>query len=164
MEMTGLNVETEVPIELAAIVTDIDFKELETYHAVIKQPAEVLARMDDWNTRHHGESGLAALVPNGTPIATVDSEMTMLIARHFSEPAIIAGNSIGQDRAFINRYLPGLAAKLHYRMLDVTSWKILMNQRFQLKYEKKNAHRAIGDIRESIAEMSFYLSHVKIKD
>lgn len=162
MEMTGLNVEKEVPIEIAAIVTDIDLKELETFHAIIKQPQEFLDRMDDWNTQHHGDSGLTAQVPNGTPPEAVEKAMMMLVDRHFhGERAVIAGNSIGQDRLFINRYFPMLNAKLHYRMLDVTSWKIMMNARFELKFEKKNTHRAIDDIRESIAELAFYLAHVK---
>ncbi len=88
--------------------------------------------------------------------------MIRFVARHFEEPAIIAGNSIGQDRLFIAKYFPKLNAKLHYRMLDVTSWKILMNGKFGVKFEKKGSHRAIDDIRESIGEMAHYLSHVKI--
>ncbi len=161
MEMTGLNVEKEVPIEIAAIITDINLKELETFHAIIKQPQEILDRMDDWNTEHHGASGLTAQVPDGTPIEAVEKAMMSLVDRHFhGERAVIAGNSIGQDRLFINRFLPLLNAKLHYRMLDVTSWKIMMNARLGLKFEKKNTHRAIDDIRESIAEMAFYLAHV----
>lgn len=161
MEMTGLNVDKEVPIELAAIVTDTDLKELETYHAVIRQPQSVLDAMDDWNTEHHGASGLTAQVPSGTPIEAVEKAMIQLVDRWFQgERAVIAGNSIGQDRLFLNKYFPMLSSKLHYRMLDVTSWKIMMNARFQLKFEKQNTHRAIDDIRESIAEMAFYLAHV----
>lgn len=161
MEMTGLNVEKEVPIEIAAIVTDIDLKELETYHAVIKQPQAVLDQMDEWNTQHHGESGLTAQVPHGTPPEAVEKAMIQLVDRHFhGERAVIAGNSIGQDRLFINRYFPLLTAKLHYRMLDVTSWKIMMNAKYGIKFEKKNSHRAIDDIRESMAELAFYLGHV----
>ncbi len=163
MEMTGLNVEKEVPIEIAAIVTDIEMKELETYHAVIKQPQHFLDQMDDWNTEHHGGSGLTAQVPNGTPPEAVEKAMIQLVDRHFvGERAVIAGNSIGQDRLFINKYFPLLNAKLHYRMLDVTSWKIMMNAKYRLKFEKKNTHRAIDDIRESMNELSFYLAHVSV--
>ncbi len=75
---------------------------------------------------------------------------------------MIAGNSIAQDRSFIDRHMPRLARRLHYRMLDVTSWKIVLAERFGLKYEKKKAHRALDDIRESIGELSFYLQHVKV--
>ena len=162
MEMTGLNVDNEVPIEIAAIVTDIDLKELETYHAIIKQPQEFLDRMDEWNTEHHGESGLTAAVATGLVPEAVEKSLMQFVDRHFhGERAVIAGNSIGQDRIFINKYFPLLNAKLHYRMLDVTSWKIMMNARFKLKFEKRNSHRAIDDIRESINEMAFYLAHVK---
>lgn len=163
MEMTGLDVERERVIEVAAIVTDIEFKELDTYHAIVKQPGEFLARMDDWNKQHHGESGLTALVPNGRDPADVEQDLLRLIAKHFGEPAVLAGNSIGQDRLFINRYFPKLAAKLHYRMLDVTAWKIMFNARYGIKYEKKNSHRAVDDIRESIAELALYLSHIQRK-
>lgn len=160
MEMTGLDVNKEVPIEVAAIVTDLNLKELDTYHSVIKQPEEYLIRMDDWNKSTHGASGLTALVPSGKDPALVEEELIKLVKKHFSEPAMMAGNSIGQDRLFINKYMPKLAAKLHYRLLDVTGWKIMMNGRFNIRADKKNNHRAIDDIRESIAEMAFYLSHV----
>lgn len=163
MEMTGLDVGKEVVIEVASIVTDIDFKELDTYHAIVKQPQEYLDRMDDWNKQHHGKSGLIAAVPHGTEPTTVDNDLAQLVARHFAEPVVLAGNSIGQDRLFINKYFPKLASKLHYRMLDVTAWKILMNAKFGLKYTKQNSHRAIGDARESIAEMKFYLDHITFR-
>lgn len=162
MEMTGLDVEKEVPIEVAVIICDLEFKELEIYHAIIKQPKEYLDRMDDWNREHHGASGLTAAVPNGKPPAEVERELTQLIDRHFQgEPAVLCGNSIGQDRLFINRYFPNLAKKLHYRMLDVTSWKVVYQNMLGIKFEKKNSHRAIDDIRESISELRHYLSFVK---
>lgn len=162
MEMTGLDVEKEVPIEVAVIICDLEFKELEVYHAIIKQPKEYLDRMDDWNREHHGASGLTAAVPNGKPPAEVERELTQLIDRHFQgEPAVLCGNSIGQDRLFINRYFPNLAKKLHYRMLDVTSWKVVYQNMLGIKFEKKNSHRAIDDIRESISELRHYLSFVK---
>ena len=163
MEMTGLDVEKEVPIEIAAIVTDLELKELESFHAIIKQPQEFLDRMDDWNKEHHGASGLTAAVPTGRDPAAVEQDLIRLVARHFMEPAVLAGNSIGQDRLFINKYMPKLASKLHYRMLDVTAWKIMMSGRFGLKADKKNTHRAVDDIRESIGEMAFYLKHVSSK-
>jgi oligoribonuclease len=163
MEMTGLDVSKEVPIEVAAIVTDLEFKELEQFHAVIKQPQALLDGMDDWNTTHHGASGLTAQVPLGSEPSLVETQLIQLVDRHYlGERPVLAGNSIGQDRLFINKYFPTLAAKLHYRMLDVTAWKILLNEKFNIQYEKKNAHRAVDDIRESIAEMAFYLSFIKV--
>lgn len=162
MEMSGLDVEKERILEVAAIVTDLDFREIETYHAIVKQPREVLDRMDDWNRKHHGESGLIEQVLTvGRDERDVENELIGIVNRRFGEPAVLAGNSISQDRSFINRYMPQLARALHYRMLDVTAWKILMNEKFSVKYEKKNAHRAVDDIRESIAEMQLYLEQVR---
>jgi oligoribonuclease len=162
LEMTGLDVEREVIIEVAALITDLDFNEVETYHSVVKQPSEFLERMDLWNKSHHGESGLTAAVSSGREPALVEKDLNELCQRHFeSEPAILAGNSIAQDRAFINRYWPEFAKLLHYRMLDVTAWKILMNEKFGIRYAKKNAHRAIDDIRESLNEMKLYAAQVK---
>lgn len=164
MEMTGLDVEKEVPIEVAAIVCDLEFRELETFHAVIKQPQEFLDRMDNWNKEHHGASGLTAAIPNGRDPALVERDLTQFVDRHFQgESVILCGNSIGQDRLFINKYFPTLAKRMHYRMLDVTSWKVIFQSLYKVKFEKKNTHRAIDDIRESIGELRFYMKHVSPK-
>lgn len=164
MEMTGLEVEREVPIEVAAIVCDLTFKELESYHAVIRQPTEFLDRMDDWNKKHHGDSGLTAQVPGGREPSVVERDLVQLIDRHFvGEPAVLCGNSIGQDRLFINKYFPELNKKLHYRMLDVTSWKVIFQSMLQKKFEKKNTHRALDDIRESVNELRFYMQFIDPK-
>ncbi len=162
LEMTGLDVEKEVILEVGAIVTDMEMRELETFHAVLKQPQTLLDKMDDWNQKHHKESGLIELVKtSGREPQLVEHDLIMLVQRHFQgERPILAGNSISQDRLFINKYMPRLAEKLHYRMLDVTSWKIILNERFKLKFEKKNGHRAIDDIKESINELKFYISHI----
>ena len=161
MEMTGLEVEREVPIEVAAIAVDLEFRELETFHAIIKQPQEFLDRMDNWNKEHHGASGLTAAIPNGREPLLVEKDLIQFVDRHFmGESAVLCGNSIGQDRLFINKYFPSLAKRLHYRMLDVTAWKVIFQAMFKTKFEKKNTHRAIDDIRESIGELQFYLKHV----
>jgi oligoribonuclease len=162
MEMTGLDVEKEVPIEIAAIVCDLGFKELEVFQAIIQQPQEFLDRMDQWNREHHGASGLTAAVPNGKPPALVENELIELVNRHFQgEPAILCGNSIAQDRLFINHHFPNLSQKLHYRMLDVTAWKVVFQNLLSIKFDKRNTHRAIDDIRESIAELRHYLSFIQ---
>jgi len=161
MEMTGLDVTREVILEVAAVVTDIELRELETYETVVKQPQPYLDAMDEWNTKHHGESGLVAKVPSGREPALVEAHLIGLVDKHFgAEKPVIAGNSIAQDRLFIDRHMPRFAARLHYRMLDVTSWKIVMNARFGLEFDKKKSHRALDDIRESIGELKFYLQHV----
>jgi oligoribonuclease len=161
MEMTGLDVNIEVPIEIAGIITDWKFQPLSTYHTIIKQPAKYLDAMDDWNQKHHRESGLLALIPSGTAPPVVDQEFAAWIGEHFgSERPILAGNSINQDRLFIRKYMPLTEAKLHYRMLDVTSWKIVFNGLYGKKYKKQEPHRALEDIRESIDEFKFYLSFI----
>jgi len=164
MEMTGLDVEKEVPIEIAAIVTDWKWHALATYHAVIKQPKKYLTAMDAWNKTHHGESGLTALIPSGTPCKKVDEELSAWIRGQFGdERAILAGNSISQDRLFIRKYLPRTESVLHYRMLDVTAFKIVFKHLLPgQKFKKKEPHRALEDIRESIAELQFYLSFLKL--
>ncbi len=162
LEMTGLEVEREVIIECAAIVTDMDFNPLDTYHAVLKQDQKYIDAMDDWNTKHHTDSGLVAQIPNGKAPALAEKDLMDLCKKHFiKDRVVLAGNSIGQDRLFINKYWKDLAKLLHYRMLDVTSWKILMKSKFNVAYEKKGTHRALDDIQESINELKHYMSFVR---
>ena len=166
LEMTGLDVRKEVIIEVAAIVTDISFNTLGSYHCVVQQASHYLEAMDDWNKKHHGASGLIAKVPNGKLPSVVETDLLNLVAEHFgsgkdAEKPILAGNSIGQDRLFVDAQLPRFAQKLHYRMLDVSSWKIIFNNKLGLKYQKSSQHRALDDIQESIAELKFYLSHLR---
>ena len=162
MEMTGLDVDKEVPIEVAVIVTDWEFQTLAKFHHVIRQPAKYLDAMDDWNQKHHKASGLLDLIAGGTDMTTVDVQLAAFITENLpGERAILAGNSINQDRLFIRKYLPLTETKLHYRMLDVTSWKVVYNSLFNRKFKKNEAHRAVDDILESIEEFKFYLSFVK---
>ena len=163
LEMSGLDVEKERIIEAAAIVTDKNLKELETYHSVVKQDQKFIDGMDEWNTHHHGDSGLIAAIPSGKDPGIVEKELIALVERHFSdEMPVLSGNSIAHDRLFIRTYFKDLASKLHYRILDVTSWKLMMKAQFGVEYEKKNTHRALDDIRESIAELRYYLGFVKV--
>lgn len=163
MEMTGLEPEIERVIEVAVIVTDLDFKTLETYHSVVKQPEAFLENMDDWNTKHHGESGLIAKVPGGKEPEDVEQDLLELIDRHYSkdERPILCGNSIFQDRKFIDLYFTKLSKRLHYRMMDVTAWKIIMNAKYFVEYQKQDKHRALDDIYESIEELKTFLKFVK---
>ena len=165
LEMTGLDIEKEVIIECAALVTDYDFRVLETYEKVVNQPQIYIDRMDDWNKEHHAKSGLIAKIPRGETPDQVEEDLLKMIGRHWpniekkEDKPILAGNSIGQDRLFLNKYFKKFADQLHYRMLDVSSWKIIFNHKYGIKYEKKNQHRALDDIQESIEEMKFYLKH-----
>jgi len=168
MEMTGLDVNKEVIIEVACIVTDMNFRELDVFETVVKQPQSYLNNMDAWNTEHHGKSGLTAKVPDGMEPEFVEAKLIDLINKHFPDSQrdpkkrpIMAGNSIMQDRIFIDKYFKNLSARLHYRMIDVSSFKVVMNNKYNLEYRKQNSHRALDDIRESIGELRFYLDHVK---
>lgn len=166
MEMTGLDVEHEVVIEVAAIVTDLHFQELDCIESVVKQPEEFLEHMDDWNRDHHSKSGLLAKVPQGISPEMMELKLIDLAKKHFpenTEKPILAGNSISQDRAFINRYFPSFAKRLHYRMLDVSSWKIIYRNVYGYEYKKGNHHRALDDIRESIEELKAYMNFIDLK-
>lgn len=166
MEMTGLDVKKEVIIEVAAIITDLKFQELDTFEAVVRQPQKYLDSMDAWNTEHHKKSGLTAKVPNGIPPDQAEHKLLDLVKKHFPDPKerpILAGNSIAQDRLFIDKYFPDFGSRLHYRTLDVSSWKIIMNNKFYYVYRKANQHRALDDIRESIQELRAYCDFIKIK-
>lgn len=163
LEMTGLDVDKEVIIEVGAIVTDLNFRELDSYHAVIKQPQKYIDAMDEWNTEHHGNSGLIDQIPHGKPIDVVEIDLMNMCETYFDkEPAIIAGNSISNDRKFINKYMKGFAEKLHHRMIDVTSYKLIFNHKYDIQYEKQNNHRALDDIQESINELKHYLEYLHL--
>ena len=154
--MTGLDVEKERIIEVGAIITDTDLNELSSYHTVVKQPQALLDGMDEWNTKHHGESGLTAKIPNGKSETDAETELINWCKEHFNEPIIIAGNSIGQDRLFLEKYFKAFSKTLHYRQLDVTAFKLAFAPK-GIEFKKKNAHRAIDDIKESIAEFKFFM-------
>jgi oligoribonuclease len=166
LEMTGLDEKTDRILEVAAIITDYELNEISRQHYIVKQPQEILDNMNDWCKKHHGDSGLTALVPNGTPLEQVDSELAAWINEHLGEKhgkegAVLAGNSIHNDRRFIDTAMPLFAGTLHYRMVDVSSFKEVFRERWGIRYEKKNAHRAIDDLHESIGELQHYLSFVQ---
>ncbi len=165
LEMTGLDVEKEVIIEVAALATDIKLNIISpTYHSVVKQPQEFIDNMDTWNTEHHGNSGLTASIPSGKTPQLVETQLCSFVSEHFVDKCVVlSGNSIGQDRKFIHKYWPKLDEKLNYRMLDVTSWKIIFENLHGVKHQKKDTHRAVDDIFESIEELKFYLKHIDDK-
>lgn len=163
LEMTGLDIEKEVIIECAALITDLDFKILDQFEAVVRQPQHYLDAMDDWNRTHHKESGLTAKVPFGLDSDEVEAQLISMVKKHWSlnDRPILAGNSIAQDRLFIDKYWMGFSSLLHYRMLDVSSWKVIFNNKYNIKYMKQNSHRALDDIQESIAELQHYLKYIR---
>jgi len=164
LEMTGLDETKEVILELAALVTDLDFNALDQLHHVVFQPQDALDRMDDWCKKTHGESGLTAKVKDGTPLPQVETELLALMDKHFAakEQVLLAGNSIGNDRRFIDEYMTQVSKRLHYRMIDVSSFKEIFRLKYGIKFEKKNHHRAVDDILESIDELKAYLAYVQV--
>lgn len=159
LEMTGLDSSHDVILEVAALITDFDFNRLASYEAVIAQPEAVLTTMNEWSQVQHTESGLITKIRQaGRPEADVQAELAQLITQQFAgEPAVLAGNSIHQDRKFIAQWWPQVEQLLHYRMLDVSAWKLVMESKYNLEFTKKETHRALGDIEESIAELQYYL-------
>jgi oligoribonuclease len=168
MEMTGLDPERERIIEVAMIVTDGQLAELAVGpELVVHQGDDVLAAMDDWNKTHHGASGLVDRVRVSTiDDAAAEAQLLAFIAEHVpaKERPVLAGNSIHQDRRFVRRYMPALDKRLHYRMVDVSTVKELARRWYPgavaKQPVKKETHRALDDIRESIDELRFYKQHV----
>lgn len=159
LEMTGLDPQENVILEVAVEVTDFNFQTLASYEAVIFQSDEVLERANEWAKAQHAASGLTERVrTQGRPETDVIHELVGFIKAQFGdEPAVLAGNSIHNDRLFIKRWWPEVDELLHYRMLDVSAWKILMQAKYGVGFEKKEVHRAFDDIQASIAELQYYL-------
>lgn len=169
LEMTGLEPQHDRIIEIATLVTDKYLNVLaEGPSIAIHQSDEVLAMMDDWNVRQHGKSGLTQRVKNSTVLeaeavrATLDFLQAWLPAR--SSP--MCGNSICQDRRFLARWMPELERFFHYRNLDVSTVKELALRwapEAISKLKKSSSHRAMDDIRDSVAELAHYrLSFFKV--
>ena len=162
LEMTGLEPEVDRIIEIATIVTDADLNTIaEGPVLAIHQSDTVLNAMDEWNTTHHGASGLTERVRNSRiSVAEAERQTLAFLRGHVPQGVSpICGNSIGQDRRFLVKYMPGLEAYFHYRNLDVSTLKELMRRwRPDLLdgFSKKGAHLALDDIRESIEELKYY--------
>lgn len=168
LEMTGLDVEQDVILEVAAEITDFDLKTLASYEARIQQPHDlVVERMQKniwWKDFPANRDDFIAKLDTGKPSEQVEQELVALIDEHFGEEsAILAGNSIHNDRNFIKYWWPKLDLKLHYRMLDVSSLKVFMQGKYDVSFEKKEVHRAFDDIQASIAELQFYLEYLSEK-
>ncbi len=162
LEMTGLDPANDLVLEVAAEVTDFNFKTLASYESRVRQPREaVLERMQKniwWADFPENRDEFVRRVDDGKPVQQIEQELIVLVEEHFgSEPAVLAGNSIHNDRKFIAQCWPALDLKLHYRMLDVSAWKVLMQGKYGVIFEKKEVHRAFDDIQASIAELQHYL-------
>ncbi|HBO2160031.1 oligoribonuclease [Pseudomonas aeruginosa] len=165
LEMTGLDPDRDVIIEMATIVTDSDLNTLAEGPVIaIHQPEEILAGMDEWNTRQHGQSGLTQRVRESTVSMAEAEAQTLAFLEQWvpKRSSPICGNSICQDRRFLYRHMPRLEGYFHYRNLDVSTLKELAARwapQVRESFKKDNTHLALDDIRESIAELRHYRDH-----
>jgi len=162
LEMTGLSVNNDAILEIATVVTDDQLNESAVGpNLVIHQPDEMLTRMDEWCTKQHTRSGLVAAVKTSTISLTQAEDATLAFLKEQSEQgALLCGNSIGSDRAFLACYMPRLEAFFTYRLLDVSAVKECVQRWYKndahMKFEKKDQHRALPDVYESIEELRHY--------
>jgi oligoribonuclease len=162
LEMTGLDTVNDTIIEIATIVTDKHLNELaEGPDLVIGQSQAAMDGMDEWNTRHHGDSGLTKRVLESTTSSAMAERQTIEFLSQWvaAGASPMCGNSICQDRRFMAREMPQLECYFHYRNLDVSTLKILAQQwapEVAAGFNKESEHRALADIRDSIAELVWY--------
>ena len=162
LEMTGLDTTSDRIIEIATIVTDSLLNELAEGPVIaIHHGEETMDDMDEWNTRHHGDSGLTARVlASTTSMQAAETETLEFLQSHVARgESPMCGNSICQDRRFLAREMPALESYFHYRNLDVSTLKILAQHwapDVASGFNKESEHRALADIRDSIAELAYY--------
>ncbi len=164
LEMTGLSPEKDRILEVAAIATDFEFNEIAQFEAVVKVPEELMKeRMvgEFWEKNTESRDALIAQNASGKGSAEVEKDLLEFVKTNFGEEVYLAGNSIHQDRKFIDREWPELASKLHYRMLDVSAWKVYFENALGKKFVKRDMHRALDDINGSIEELKWYTTFLK---
>lgn len=164
LEMTGLDPVKDRICEVAAIATDMKLDEIASYEAVVKVPEELMnERMvgEFWEKNSKSRDALKAQNKNGKPVKEVEQELIDFIDKNCTKEIYLAGNSIHQDRKFIEREMPELNSRLHYRMLDVSAWKIYFENALNKKFIKPENHRALDDIKGSIEELKWYLTFMK---
>jgi len=171
LEMTGLDIHTDVILEIATVITDGNLNFIAEGPAfVISQPEEKLLRMDKWCVEQHGKSGLTqAVLSSTTSLAHAEKETLHFIKKHCLEhTGVLAGNTVWQDKIFLNKYMPTITHYLHYRIVDVSTCKELVRHWYgkenqphiaSTEFKKSDNHRALDDIYESIAELDYYKKH-----
>jgi oligoribonuclease len=168
-EMTGLDPAHDTLLEIATIVTDFDLEIVARGPVfAIRTTEERLAKMDAWNRRTHKATGLIERVRNeGVTVGDAEAETLRFVKKYcYARTAPLCGNSIFQDKRFLARYMPKLDGYLHYRVVDVSSIKVLVKEWYGGRYvapTKKGTHRAMDDIEESIAELAWYRANVFVK-
>jgi oligoribonuclease len=168
LEMTGLEPARHVIVEIATIITDDELEVVaEGPDLIVHQPEEALAHMDDYVRNMHTKSGLLTAIRESTVTLEVAGKATLdFIRTHVPEPRTVplCGNSIGTDRRFLDAYLPDIEQHLHYRSVDVSTIKELAKRWYPSDLAgapvKSSLHRALDDIRESIAELRYYRESV----
>ncbi|QYK04662.1 oligoribonuclease [Shewanella zhangzhouensis] len=166
LEMTGLEPEVDRILEIATLVTDQDLNILAQGPVIaIHQSDEVLAAMDDWNQQHHGASGLIERVRSSqyTEADAIAQTIDFLLLHVPKGVSPMCGNSVGQDRRFLNKYMRELEDFFHYRNIDVSTIKELVKRwdpEVMKGFKKQGTHQALLDIQESIAELQFYRDKV----
>ncbi len=169
LEMTGLDVHRHRIVEMATIITDTELNLVaEGPNLVIHQPEEVLAGMDDWVLKTHTASGLVERIRSSTLSEAQAQAQTLDFLRAYSPAGVspMCGNSVHQDRRFLSEQMPDLEAYFHYRNIDVSTLKELARRwapEVLAGVQKKNGHRALADIQESIAELKYYQAHFLIR-
>lgn len=171
LEMTGLDPVEDRILEVAVIATDWDFNEIATFDAAVRVEPDLFAKRieyapDFWKKFPTVRDSLIA--QNNSDSAkdarVVEGMLLEFIAEHFSDdkPVLLAGNSIHQDRKFIDSEWNNLSKRLHYRMLDVSAWKVVFDGKYNKRFAKPEVHRALDDIRGSIMELKYYLGKVRV--
>ena len=164
LEMTGLDPSKDKILEVAAIATDMKLEEIARYEAVVKVSEDLMKeRMvgEFWDKNSASRDGLMAQNKDGKPVSEVEKELLEFLDQNFGKEVYLAGNSIHQDRKFIEREMPEFNKRLHYRMLDVSAWKIYFENALDKKFVKPENHRALDDIEGSIEELKWYLTFLK---
>ena len=168
--MTGLDVEKDELCEIAVIVTDQELVAQDAGLQIVIKPSDAaMENMGEFVTNMHSESGLLDEIPTGESAAAAETKVLEYLQQWIAEPrtAPLAGNSIGTDRMFLNRYMPKLDSFLHYRNIDVSSIKELTRRWYPRVYfqlpKKNGGHRALADIKESIQELRYYRKTVMVE-
>lgn len=164
LEMTGLDPQKDRILEVACIATDWDFNEIARMTSVVKVPKRIIKKRmvgEFWEKNIESYNSLILQNETGKTTEEVEEEVLDFVEKNFGKEVILAGNSIHQDRRFIRNEWKRLDERLHYRMFDVSAWKVYFENAMDIKFTKRDAHRALDDIEGSIEEIKYYLKRVR---